>query len=100
VPLPSQEVDGRSRPAAVRLRACVFLARRGVASDAAVALPLEPAHALLALLPYSNLVRQADPGDVLPRLAPLARAIPAYDLGRGPLAAMALTVERLLDDEA
>jgi len=95
-----QEVDGRSRPAAVRLRACVFLARREAIAGPAVALPLEPAHALLALLPYSNLVRQADPGDVLPRLAPLVRAVPAYDLGRGPLAAMALTVERLLDDEA
>jgi hypothetical protein len=54
-----------------------------------------PAHAVLALLPYTNLKARGILGDAIRTLAPLAATVPAYDLGRGPLDAMARAVERL-----
>jgi adenylate kinase family enzyme len=92
-----EEVDGRPRPAATRLAVCIFLKRSGVTEGDGTTRRIEPAQAVLALLPYSNLIRRQDAGIIISRLAPLAAAVPAYDLDRGPLDTMVDTVERLLD---
>jgi hypothetical protein len=91
------EIDGREQPPLTQLAALIFLARRGAACAPASLHRLEPAHALLALLPYSNFVRTYGPGEALRRMQPLAAAVPAYDLGRGPLSDMIRTVERVID---
>lgn len=91
------EVDGR-RPASVRLSAAVFLARRGARPGPAELARLEPAHALLSLLPYSNLASRVDMGCALNQLRPLASSMPAYDLGRGPLDLMAQQIDRILGE--
>lgn len=94
------EVDQRPCPSVVPLSAFVFLARRGatVADGQVEACP--PGNAVLALLPYSNLIRRLDPWTVIHQISPLAGAVPAYDLGRGPLSTMVTVVERLLDGSA
>jgi hypothetical protein len=89
------EIEPRPRPEAVRLAAMVFLSRRGGAADPARHDPIAPAHALLALLPYTNLRSSGSLGEAIRTLAPLADRVPAYDLGRGPLAEMAEAVEGL-----
>ena len=57
--------------------------------------PIAPAHALLALLPYTNLRSRGPLGDAIRMLAPLAERMPVFDLGRGPLDRMAAAVEDL-----
>lgn len=91
------EVDGRACPPAVRLAGCLFLARRGAIQTETLAGPLSSGQVVLLLMPYSNLIRQLDPGTVVSRIAPLAAAVPAYDMRRGPLPDMVTAVERLLD---
>jgi len=93
------DVDDRARPAVVRLAACVFLARRGAGAHSGLAAALPPAQAVLALLPYSNLIRRLDPGIVIARAVALG-GIPAFDLSRAPLDDMVRTVEQLLDRES
>ena len=56
---------------------------------------IAPAHALLALLPYTNQRSRAPLGDVIRVLAPLAKRVPIFDLGRGPLDRMVAAVEEL-----
>lgn len=87
------EVDGLPRPPAVRLRAVALLDRRGQPAGPEGA-RIEPAHALLALLPYTSL--RVEPGAGIRRLRPLADTVPVYDLGRAPLPAMTDAAERLL----
>ena len=55
---------------------------------------LDPAYALLALLPYTNLREQ--PGSAIRRLHPLVETVPLYDLARGSLPAMTDAAQRLL----
>ena len=93
------EIEG-SRPSAVRIAACVFLARLGAGQVPGLARPLPAAQAVLALLPYSNLIRRFDAGTLIGRIATFAAGISHYDLGRAPLAEMVTTVERLLDGPA
>ena len=90
------EVDGQKVVGASQLAGIIFLARRGVMLEPAQWQRLDPARALLALLPYSNVVRTRDPGEALCRIQPLAATVPAYDLGRGPLPDMIGVVEHLL----
>jgi hypothetical protein len=90
------EVDLKKRSASTTLAALIFLGRRGSSVGAAKLERLEPAHALIALLPYSNLIRRVEPGEAIRHIRPLADVVPAYDLGRGPLEEMAQSVERLL----
>jgi len=92
------EMDGRERAGAVRLAALVFLGRPG-SPRVRGAGRLEPAHALLALLPYTNLALRLDAGEVIRRLRPLAGVVPAWDLARGPLDEMVGTVEDILDGD-
>jgi hypothetical protein len=94
------EIAPRARPDSVRLVAVVFLARRGAMVAAARHEPLPPAHALLALLPYTNLLSRRPSGEAIKLLAPLADRVPAGDLGRGPLHEMARSVEELGSDRA
>ena len=77
------------------LRAIVLLARRGSVTAPARYEPIAPAHALLALLPYTNLRARGSLGDAIRTLAPLAERVPVFDLGRGPLDRMAAAVEEL-----
>lgn len=90
------EVDFKERSASATLAALIFLGRRGSSVGAARLERLEPAHALLALLPYSNLIRRVQLGEAIRSISPLANAIPAFDLGRGPLGEMVQSLERLL----
>jgi hypothetical protein len=94
------EVDGLPRLPAVRLAGCIFLARKGASVPAGVTEALSPTQAVLALLPYSNLVRRLDAGVVISRVAPFATVVPAFDLGRATLPEMTRAVERLLDGGA
>lgn len=87
------EVDGRSGPGSTTLTMIVFLARRGVRLGPAELRPLAPHEALLALVPYTHVVRIAGTGEAIRRIRPLADTIPAYDLGRGPLEAMKAWIE-------
>jgi hypothetical protein len=89
------EIHPRPRPDSVRLVAVVFLARRGAAVPPARLEPIPPAHALLALFPYTNLASRCTPGEAIRILAPFANRVPPFDLGRGPLAEMATVVEGL-----
>ena len=91
------ELDRRVRPASTGLAAVVFLARRGSPTGPACTVRLDPAHALLAMLPYSNLVRALDPGEAIRRVRPVAEAVSAHDLARGPLDEMIRAVDGLLD---
>jgi hypothetical protein len=87
------DVVPQARPRAVRLRSLVFLARLGADAPPGRAVPLAPAHALLALLPYTNLRSAASPGAAIRALVPLVTQVPACDLGRGPIQDMAAAVE-------
>lgn len=91
------EVDGTTEPGETEPAAIVFLARRGVDIGPAELRRIDPATALVALAPYSSVVRQAGMGPALPRLQPLAEQVPAYDMGRGPLPRMLRVAEELLD---
>jgi hypothetical protein len=90
------EVNGQQQPDVTRLVAIIFLARRGSPVGPATLRSLVPAHALIALLPYTNFVHLGDPRRALRRLEPLAAAVPAYDLGRGSLKDMVASVEEVL----
>jgi hypothetical protein len=91
------EVDGTTPHGEMTPAAIVFLARRGITTGPAELRRIDPAAAILALAPYSNVVRQGGMGAALPRLRPLVEQVPAYDLGRGPLPDMLAVAERLLD---
>jgi hypothetical protein len=91
------DLDGRQRRAAVSLAGVVFLGRPAAAAGLGAKL-LEPAHALLALLPCTSLARRVVMGEAIRHLGPLLDAVPACDLARGSLAAMTDGVEAFLDD--
>jgi hypothetical protein len=94
------EVDARPRPHHVRLVALVFLGRRDAAPGPARARQLPAAQALLAVLPYSNVIRRADAGATIRHFQPLLTRLPAHDLGRGTIDAMTETMDRLLPGTA
>jgi hypothetical protein len=89
------EIQPYPRSTAVPLAAIVFLARLGSDAMPGRLEAIPPAHALLALWPYTNRRSLDALGDTIRDLAPLADRVPAFDLGRGPLASMAETVEAL-----
>jgi hypothetical protein len=94
------ELDGKLRtPRDLEPALILFLARRGLELGAAELRPISPAELLVALAPYSNVVRTAGMGVALERLQPLAARTPAYDLGRGPLPSMLAAIAGLLPYE-
>ena len=86
------EMSPCETPAGVEVAAVMFLARRGSIAEAAVAERLDAGCALIALGPYCHR-RDAGIGRALQALQPLADRVPAYDLGRGDLAAMVQRIE-------
>ena len=94
------EIDGRERSVAPRIIAAIFLSRRGKRLAPASLERMNPAQALLALLPYTNLIGWLNPGEAINRLRPIAETVPAYDLGRGNLAVMAERIESLVNGGA
>lgn len=76
----------------VTVTAIAFLARRGANAGPGRIEALDAGRALLALAPYSN-HRERGIGAALEALQPLAHRVPAFDLGRGPLADMVARVE-------
>jgi len=94
------EIEPCPRSTPVRLAAIVFLSRRGGVAEPARHEPIAPAHALLALLPYTNQRSRRTLGDAIRTLAPLADRVPAFDLGRGPLPRMVEAVEALVGSRA
>ncbi len=95
------EIEGISRARSARLRAIIFLRRLG-ANDPGPGrlLPVIEAQALLALSPYTNVIRHGGMGEAMTRLAPLLNQVPCYDMGRGSLPDMVETIETLLTPEA
>ncbi len=89
------EIRWYPRSVTVPLAAIVFLSRRDGAAEPARLALIAPAHALLALVPYTNRRSPEVLGAAIRTLAPLAGRVPAFDLGRGPIASMAETVEGL-----
>lgn len=91
------DVDGRPPTTTTRLQAVIFLARQGQETAPGEIRRVEPAHALLSLLPQSNLYTHFDQGEAIRRAVPLANSVPAFDLGRGPLGRMTERIENLVD---
>ena len=94
------EIEPYPRSMTVPLAAIVFLSRRDGAAAPARLEVIPPAHALLALVPYTNRRSLEQLGEAIRTLAPLADRVPAYDLGRGPLTSMAEAVEWLAGNGA
>jgi hypothetical protein len=88
------EAAGEDGPSDVPVTAIVFLARRGSNAGAGRIEALDAGRALLALAPYSSR-RERGIGHALSALQPLAHRVPAFDLGRGPLADMVARVEEV-----
>jgi len=78
-----------------RLAAFFFLARREVVTAPAATIAISRAGAAIALLPYAMNVRDLPFPVAIRAIAPLAESIPAFDLGRGPLADMVAAVEKI-----
>jgi hypothetical protein len=90
------ELDSSRRIQRTALSAIVFLARRGVESAPAAVTRLNPAAAVVALVPYAFRVREGPLPEALATLSPLVAGIPVFDVGRGPLSQMIASVESQL----
>jgi hypothetical protein len=91
-----QDIALVSASQTVPLRAIFFLARRDVSIGPAATDRLHHAQALLALMPYSNLLKSLGVSSALRRLQPLADAVPVFDLGRDEPNRMIRAVERVV----
>jgi len=87
--------DIAAAPAHTRVSLIIFLRRRGAAADHEPQ-RLNPAEALMALLPYSNRAMTGDPGPAIRAFSTVCDRVPAFDLGRTALPQMIVAVERLL----
>lgn len=94
------EVDNSERLPSVPLVAVLFLGRSGSTVAAAACQRVAPAHALLALAPYSSYIRRYEMWETIRRLRPLVMTLPVYDLGRGALPDMILSLESVLSEVA
>jgi len=90
------DVDGRTRPPSVPLKALVFLDRPGRRAGRDIA-RLDPAHGLVALLPHTNLALRTNTGEAIHRLRPLLESVAAWDLARTGLDGMIHAVEHVLE---
>jgi hypothetical protein len=87
------ELSGEERQRETRLSAIVFLARRNVRIGPAECARITPANAAVALVPYALDIRALPLIESVAKLAPALERARAYDIGRGPLAAMVSAVE-------
>lgn len=81
----------------VDLSAVIFLRRNGAPEGVVGPTLLNPARAAIALLPYTNLVRNLSFPEALAPVADMMSQVPGYDLPRAPLAEMVASVERLCE---
>jgi hypothetical protein len=92
------EISG-TRPGTVKFTTLIFLGRTGAFVEPGVLRPLPAAQATLGILPYTNLARRVDTGDLIATLAGLVGGIRSYDLSRAPLADMVAAVTRAVTQE-
>jgi hypothetical protein len=90
------EVRETKKEEPTRVAAFFFLARREVVTGPACVAALNPAESALALLPYAMNVRDLPFPTAVRTLAPLAKSIPSFDLGRGDLPAMVEAIEKAI----
>ncbi len=89
------DLGSGTRPASTPLACVIFLRRNGrPAGEPAALTRIEPAHAVLAWLPFLVFGARLDAGEAIRRVAPFAARVPAFDLERGPLAAMVAQARR------
>ncbi len=81
-------------PESVDLSAMIFLKRNGAVTDGPPR-RLVSAHAAVALLPYTNIVRTRQFSSALVPVADLMAGLPAWDLPRAPLSEMISSVEHI-----
>jgi hypothetical protein len=89
------ELDSRS-PGTMELAGIFFLSRLGYDQKDTAPTRLLPAHAAMAILPYSNLIRRLSFSDALRPVGELMSRVPAWDLPRAPLEEMVQSVNRLV----
>ena len=81
---------------ATELAGIFFLSRLGFDQKDTAPTGLLPAHATMAILPYSNLIRRLSFSDALRPVGELMSRVPAWDLPRAPLEEMVQSVNRLV----
>ncbi len=92
-----QPLDLDPRTPETRELAGIFLLNRMDADPEAIGpTRLNPAHAAMAILPYSNLIRKLPFEEAFGPVAELMSRVPAWDLPRAPLDEMVETVNRLV----
>ncbi len=79
-----------------KLAGILFLSRIGAAEDATAPTRLLPAHAAMAIFPYSNLARRFGFSEAFRPVGELMARVPAWDLPRAPLAEMVKSVNQLV----
>jgi hypothetical protein len=90
-----QELEPRT-PENKQLAGVFFLSRTGASSEATSPTKLLPAHAAMAILPYSNLIRRFSFSEAFPPVGELMSRVPAWDLPRAPLEEMVRSVNQLV----
>jgi hypothetical protein len=90
------EIDAPAASEWVGLDALICLGRPMAGAAPAALRPIPPALALLAILPYSLRTARLGLDRGIARVLPLAEAVPAYDLSRGPLDAMTNAIDGVI----
>lgn len=90
-----RELDPRT-PRNNELAGIFFLSRTGAPEETTAPTPLLPAHAAMAILPYTNLVRRFSFPEAFPPVAEMMSRVPAWDLPRAPLEEMVRSVNHLV----
>lgn len=90
-----QQLDPRT-PENNDLAGIFFLSRTGAPDQSTVPTPILPAHAAMAILPYSNLIRRFSFSEAFRPVGELMSRVPAWDLPRAPLEEMVKSVNQLV----
>jgi hypothetical protein len=90
-----QELEPRT-PENKQLAGIFFLSRSGASPEATSPTKLLPAHAAMAIFPYSNLARRFSFSEAFRPVGELMSRVPAWDLPRAPLEEMVQSVNRLV----
>jgi hypothetical protein len=89
------ELDSR-KSEATELAGIFFLGRLGADQNEIAPAQLLPAHAAMAILPYTNLIRRMSFAEAFRPVAELMSRVPAWDLPRAPLNEMVWSVNHLV----